>query len=84
MTERKELEDILGHIHKTMLNDMLEDLRNPEKRTPQLYNAVIKELERNGIDCVPKAGDEAGDTLKKIMENVKENVGDEIEFARIS
>ena len=57
MTERKELEDILGHIHKTMLNDMLEDLRNPEKRTPQLYNAVIKELERNGIDCVPKAGD---------------------------
>ena len=40
MTERKELEDILGHIHKTMLNDMLEDLRNPEKRTPQLYNAV--------------------------------------------
>ncbi len=84
MADRKELENILGHIHKAMLDDMLEDLKNPEKRTPQLYNAVIKELERNGIDCVPKAGDEAGDTLKRIMENVKENLGDEIEFTRIA
>lgn len=84
MADRKELENILGHIHKAMLDDMLEDLKNPEKRTPQLYNAVIKELERNGIDCVPKAGDEAGDTLKRIMENVKENLGDEIEFTRVA
>ena len=84
MADRKELENILGHIHKAMLDDMLEDLKNPEKRTPQLYNAVIKELERNGIDCVPKAGDEAGDTLKRIMENVKEILGDEIEFTRIA
>lgn len=84
MADRKELENILGHIHKAMLDDMLEDLKNPEKRTPQLYNAVIKELERNGIDCVPKAGDEAGDTLKRIMKNVKENLGDEIEFTRIA
>nr|DAM47160.1 MAG TPA: Terminase [Caudoviricetes sp.]DAQ15519.1 MAG TPA: Terminase [Caudoviricetes sp.] len=84
MADRKELENILGHIHKAMLDDMLEDLKNPEKRTPQLYNAVIKELERNGIDCVPKAGDEAGDTLKRIMDNVKENLGDEIEFTRIA
>ena len=84
MTDRKELENILGHIHKAMLDDMLEDLKNPEKRSPQLYNAVIKELERNGIDCVPKAGDEAGDTLKRIMDNVKENLGDEIEFTRIA
>lgn len=84
MADRKELENILGHIHKAMLDDMLEDLKNPEKRTPQLYNAVIKELERNGIDCVPKAGDESGDTLKRIMENVKENLGDEIEFTRIA
>ena len=84
MADRKELENILGHIHKAMLDDMLEDLKTPEKRTPQLYNAVIKELERNGIDCVPKAGDEAGDTLKRIMDNVKENLGDEIEFTRIA
>lgn len=84
MADRKELENILGHIHKAMLDDMLEDLKNPEKRTPQLYNAVIKELERNGIDCVPKAGDEAGDTLKRIMDNVKENLGDDIEFTRIA
>lgn len=84
MADRKELENLLGRIHQSMLNDMLEDLNDPDKRTPQLYNAVIKELERNGIDCVPKAGDEAGDTLKRIMENVKENLGDEIEFTRIA
>ena len=65
-----------------MLKDMLDDLKNPDKRTPQLYNAVIKELERNGIDCVPKAGDEAGDTLSKILASVKDNLGDEIEFKR--
>lgn len=82
MANRKDLEDVLGDIHKVMLDDMLEDLKNPDKRTPQLYNAVIKELERNGIDCVPKAGDEAGDTLSKILASVQDNLGEEIEFKR--
>ena len=82
MANRKDLEDVLGDIHKVMLDDMLEDLKNPDKRTPQLYNAVIKELERNGIDCVPKAGDEAGDTLSKILASVQDNLGEDIEFKR--
>lgn len=82
MANRKDLEGVLGDIHKVMLDDMLEDLKNPDKRTPQLYNAVIKELERNGIDCVPKAGDEAGDTLSKILASVQDNLGEEIEFKR--
>lgn len=82
MASKKDLEEILGDIHRVMLKDMLDDLKNPDKRTPQLYNAVIKELERNGIDCVPKAGDEAGDTLSKILASVKDNLGDEIEFKR--
>lgn len=82
MANRKDLEGVLGDIHKVMLDDMLEDLKNPDKRTPQLYNAVIKELERNGIDCVPKAGDEAGDTLSKILASVQDNLGEDIEFKR--
>ena len=43
--EKSELEGLLGDIHSVLLKDLLEDLKNPKKRTPQLYNAVIKELE---------------------------------------
>lgn len=81
MNEKSELEGLLGDIHSVLLKDLLEDLQNPKKRTPQLYNAVIKELERNGIDCVPKAGDEAGDTLKAILDNVQKDLGDNVKFS---
>lgn len=76
------LEELLGDIHSVLLRDLLEDLQDPKKRTPQLYNAVIKELERNGIDCIPKAGDEAGNTLSKILENVQDSMGNEYSFTQ--
>lgn len=82
MTTRNKTEALLEDIHCILLKDLLEDLKNPDKRTPQLYNAVIKELERNGIDCIPKAGEEAGDTLKAILDNVTENLGNEVYFKK--
>lgn len=82
MTTRDKTEALLEDIHNILLKDLLEDLKNPNKRTPQLYNAVIKELERNGIDCIPKAGEEAGDTLKAILDNVTENLGNEVYFKK--
>lgn len=82
MTTRDKTEALLEDIHNILLKDLLEDLKNPDKRTPQLYNAVIKELERNGIDCIPKAGEEAGDTLKAILDNVTENLGNEVYFKK--
>ena len=45
-----ELEELLGNIQESLLDNMLRDLQNPDKRSPQLYNAIIKELERNGIN----------------------------------
>lgn len=69
----KGLESLLGNIHEEMLQNMLNDLRNPDKRSPQLYNAIIKELERNGIDCVPKAGEGEENTLSKLLKATKEN-----------
>ena len=69
----KGLESLLGNIHEEMLQNMLNDLRNPDKRSPQLYNAIIKELERNGIDCVPKAGDCEENALSKLLKATKEN-----------
>lgn len=69
----KGLESLLGNIHEEMLQNMLNDLRNPDKRSPQLYNAIIKELERNGIDCVPKAGDDEENALSKLLKATKEN-----------
>lgn len=64
-------EELLSQIHDNLLADMLEDLKNPDKRTPQLYNAIIKELERNGIDCTPKAGEEQANALGMLLESVK-------------
>ena len=78
--DKSELEGLLGDIHSVLLKDFLEEKKKKKKRTPQLYNAVIKELERNGIDCVPKAGDESGNTLRAILDNVKEDLGDSVYF----
>lgn len=66
------LEELLGDIQETLLNNMLKDLQNPEKRSPQLYNAIIKELERNGINCVPKAGDGDENALTRLLKATKE------------
>ena len=66
----KALEALLADIHGKMLENMLDDLKYAEKRTPALYNAIIKELERNGINAVPKAGD-GEDSLNKLLEGVQ-------------
>lgn len=64
-------EELLSEIHDYLLKDMLEDLKNPDKRSPQLYNAIIKELGRNGIDCIPKAGEDQQNALQSLLEGVK-------------
>lgn len=73
MKNKESLEDVLAKIHETMLENMLADLNKPEKRTPQLYQAVIKELDRNGIDCLLKAGDENESALGKLLKATKES-----------
>lgn len=71
--ESLDREDILSLIQDSMLENMLEDLKDPEKRTPQLYNAVIKELARNGVNCVPKAGEDGDNALASLLKATKEN-----------
>lgn len=56
-----------------MLENMLSDLKDPAKRTPQLYQAVIKELSRNGINCVPKAGEDGDNALASLLKATKDN-----------
>lgn len=67
----QELEEILGLIQEKLYDAMSNDLDNPEKRSPQLYNAIIKELERNGIDCVLKAGEDEGNALNSLLLKVQ-------------
>ena len=67
-----ELEELLGNIQESLLDNMLGDLQNPAKRSPQLYNAIIKELERNGINCIPKAGDGDDNALTRLLKATKE------------
>ena len=73
-TQRKtpqELEDLLGAIQEKLYDAMSNDLDDPDKRSPQLYNAIIKELERNGIDCVLKAGDAEGNAFNSLLLKVQ-------------
>lgn len=74
----KQKEQLMGIIQERMLENMLEDLNNPEKRTPQLYNAIIKELQRNGIDCIPKAGEESENALQRLLVSVRDDLEDEL------
>ena len=67
----QELEELLGLIQEKLYDAMSNDLDDPQKRSPQLYNAIIKELERNGIDCVLKAGDDEGNTLSSLLLKVQ-------------
>lgn len=46
------LEELLVAIHSEVANNMLADLRDPDKRTPQLYGQIIKFLKDNGIDIL--------------------------------
>lgn len=77
MTRTDRLESLMSSIQETMLEKMLEDLNDPDKATPQLYNAIIKELQRNGIDCLPKAGEEGDNALKRLLEGVRSSFEDD-------
>lgn len=79
----QELEELLGLIQEKLYDAMSNDLDDPDKRSPQLYNAIIKELERNGIDCVLKAGDDEGNALNSLLLKVQ-NTYSEAEYDRES
>ena len=71
--QKKKIEGLLCDIHEKMVSDMLEDLKNPDKRSPQLYNAIIKDLERNGIDIVMRAGEDKDNPMAELMKSVKKH-----------
>ncbi|UCR90947.1 putative packaging maturation protein A [Ralstonia phage RpY2] len=52
------LEELLSQIHLEVAQQMLADLRDEEKRTPALYNAIIKFLKDNGVEIEPKSPEE--------------------------
>ena len=66
----------MGELQERMLTLMREDLEDDERRTPQLYNAIIKELQRNGIDCLPKAGEDQQNALGMLLNDVQKHFED--------
>lgn len=78
MSDKKQLEALMGNIQERMLENMLSDLNNPDKCTPQLYNAIIKELDRNGIDCIPKAGEASENALQRLLTAVRSDLEEEV------
>lgn len=64
---------LLEQIDTDMARNMLEDLRDPERCTPQLYNAINKFLDRHKfhIDKLQPEGDVLGN-LGAALQDFKE------------
>ncbi len=64
------LEQLLEAIDTETGRNLLADLRNPERRSPQLYNAVGKYLERHKFAIAKLKPDEGllGDLAKALAE----------------
>lgn len=73
-----DLVELLKEIHSALAEQLLADLQNPEKRTPQLYSQIIKFLKDNGIDALPKGGNPVSsllDGLKDYEDEINEAAG---------
>lgn len=84
MSSTDKLQEMLSKLQEGMLERMLQDLDDPDKRGPQLYNAIIKELQRNGIDCLPKAGQDDQNALQRLLEatrNASQDMNDMYHFS---
>lgn len=59
------LKMVLAKMNLDMAKHMLDDLKNDDKRTPSLYNAILKFLEQNEIsfDKIASAKDDEGLTI---------------------
>lgn len=55
----KLLEQMLQELDSESARLMLQDLKNDEKRTPQLYNAIAKLLERHKFNISKVQPDES-------------------------
>lgn len=65
-------EDMLLAIKSETASMLLADLMDEEKRTPQLYNSIIKFLEMNKDHIVKYMSDddETTDQLEEILKNI--------------
>lgn len=72
--DKTTLEKLLIGIHTEIAQVMLSDLRNPEKRSPQLYGQIIKFLKDNGVDILYVSRDKGKSAFGELMEAVKEEM----------
>ena len=72
--EKTALEQLLIGIHTEVAQMMLDDLRNPEKRSPQLYGQIIKFLKDNGIDVLYVSRDNNKSAFSELMNAVQEEM----------
>lgn len=65
-------EDMLLCIKSETANLLLADLLDEEKRTPQLYNAIIKFLDMNRDHIIKYMNDdtETTDTLQEVLDSI--------------
>lgn len=55
----KALEELLQQLDHESARLMLQDLKDPERRTPQLYNAISKLLDRHKFNISKVQPDES-------------------------
>ncbi|ADX87490.1 DNA packaging protein A [Vibrio phage JSF24] len=69
------LEKLLQALDSESARLMLEDLKDPEKRTPQLYNAIGKLLDRHKFNISKVQPDESilGELASALPDDVTES-----------
>lgn len=69
------LEQLLQALDSESARLMLEDLKDPEKRTPQLYNAIGKLLDRHKFNISKVQPDESilGELASALPDDVTES-----------
>lgn len=68
----KTFEELLLEIDSELAKQMLKDLKDPERRGPQLYNAISKMLDRHKFNISKVAPDE--ETLGELAEGLPEGL----------
>lgn len=69
------MEELLQALDSESARLMLQDLKDPERRTPQLYNAIAKLLERHKFNISKVQPDEGilGDLASALPDDVTES-----------
>ena len=65
------IDDLVSEMHMATARLLLADLRDPEKRTPGLYQCVLRFLKDNSVAAIAMDGSAFGELHGELMDAIK-------------